>query len=129
MLVYMADVTQILSQIEQGDRTAAEQLLPLVYEELRRLSIPCGGKHTCHVKVRPSIAVKRHARWAGSCHQLISRRQFLGRRNHRRVFERSPPPTHLRPMFDRHRHPTHNHARAGQVSTSDCVSMRIDICY
>ena len=27
----MSDVTQILSQIEQGDRIAAEQLLPLVY--------------------------------------------------------------------------------------------------
>lgn len=34
----MADVTQILSQIEQGDPTAAEQLLPLVYEELRKLA-------------------------------------------------------------------------------------------
>ncbi|MGI6420267.1 MAG: ECF-type sigma factor [Thermoguttaceae bacterium] len=34
----MADVTRILSQIEQGDPSAAEQLLPLVYEELRRLA-------------------------------------------------------------------------------------------
>ena len=34
----MSDVTQILSQIEQGDENAAEQLLPLVYEELRRLA-------------------------------------------------------------------------------------------
>jgi len=34
----MADVTQILSQIEQGDPHAAEMLLPLVYEELRRLA-------------------------------------------------------------------------------------------
>ena len=33
----MSDVTRILSQIESGDPTAAEQLLPLVYEELRRL--------------------------------------------------------------------------------------------
>jgi len=34
----MTDVTQILSQIEQGDPTAVEQLLPLVYEELRKLA-------------------------------------------------------------------------------------------
>ena len=34
----MSDVTQILSQIEQGGPTAAEQLLPLVYDELRRLA-------------------------------------------------------------------------------------------
>lgn len=34
----MTDVTQILSQIEYGDPSAAEQLLPLVYEELRKLA-------------------------------------------------------------------------------------------
>src|SRR5262245_21314082 len=34
----MNDVTKILSQIESGDPTAAEQLLPLVYEELRKLA-------------------------------------------------------------------------------------------
>jgi RNA polymerase sigma factor (TIGR02999 family) len=34
----MADVTQILSQIEAGDPAAAAQLLPIVYEELRRLA-------------------------------------------------------------------------------------------
>ncbi len=34
----MSDVTQILSQIEAGDAKAAEQLLPLVYEELRKLA-------------------------------------------------------------------------------------------
>ena len=34
----MADVTRILSDIEQGDPDAAEQLLPLVYEELRKLA-------------------------------------------------------------------------------------------
>src|SRR5437667_5735979 len=34
----MSDVTHILSAIEQGDPHAAEQLLPLVYDELRRLA-------------------------------------------------------------------------------------------
>jgi RNA polymerase sigma factor (TIGR02999 family) len=34
----VSDVTHILSAIEQGDPTAAEQLLPLVYEELRKLA-------------------------------------------------------------------------------------------
>lgn len=34
----MKDVTTILSSIEQGDPRAAERLLPLVYEELRRLA-------------------------------------------------------------------------------------------
>src|SRR5262245_33938534 len=34
----MPDVTHILSAIEQGDPSAAEQLLPLVYDELRKLA-------------------------------------------------------------------------------------------
>jgi RNA polymerase sigma factor (TIGR02999 family) len=34
----MADVTHILSAIERGDPRAAEQLLPLVYDELRQLA-------------------------------------------------------------------------------------------
>ncbi len=34
----MSEVTRILSALDQGDSQAAEQLLPLVYEELRRLA-------------------------------------------------------------------------------------------
>jgi RNA polymerase sigma factor (TIGR02999 family) len=38
MLGGMSDVTRILSAIDRGDPHAAEQLLPLVYDELRRLA-------------------------------------------------------------------------------------------
>ena len=38
MAVPMSDVTRILSAIEAGDGQASEQLLPLVYDELRRLA-------------------------------------------------------------------------------------------
>jgi RNA polymerase sigma factor (TIGR02999 family) len=34
----MTDVTKILSQVESGDSNAAQQLLPLVYDELRKLA-------------------------------------------------------------------------------------------
>ena len=34
----MGNVTQILNALEQGDGQAAEELLPLVYSELRRLA-------------------------------------------------------------------------------------------
>src|SRR5918999_302639 len=34
----MNDVTRVLSAIEQGDPRAAERLLPLVYDELRKLA-------------------------------------------------------------------------------------------
>jgi DNA-binding GntR family transcriptional regulator len=34
----MHEVTRILNAIDQGDPQAAEQLLPLVYKELRKLA-------------------------------------------------------------------------------------------
>jgi RNA polymerase sigma factor (TIGR02999 family) len=40
----VSDVTQILSQIESGDPNAAERLLPLVYDELRKLAAAKLGK-------------------------------------------------------------------------------------
>jgi RNA polymerase sigma factor (TIGR02999 family) len=38
MIARMSEVTRILSAIEHGDPRAAEQLLPLVYDELRKLA-------------------------------------------------------------------------------------------
>ena len=34
----MSDVTRVLDKIQRGDPHAAEQLMPLVYEELRKLA-------------------------------------------------------------------------------------------
>ena len=34
----MSDVTRILNAIEEGDARAADELLPLVYDELRQLA-------------------------------------------------------------------------------------------
>jgi hypothetical protein len=34
----MSEVTRILSAIHQGDPSAAERLLPLIYDELRKLA-------------------------------------------------------------------------------------------
>ena len=39
----MNDITEILSNIENGDSTAADKLLPLVYEELRKLAEETGA--------------------------------------------------------------------------------------
>jgi hypothetical protein len=36
-----SDVTRILNAVEAGDPQAAAQLLPLVYDELRRLAAAC----------------------------------------------------------------------------------------
>jgi hypothetical protein len=35
IIIHMTEVTRILNQIEKGDPAASEELLPLVYEELR----------------------------------------------------------------------------------------------
>jgi hypothetical protein len=48
----MSDVTQILNQIENGDDQAIEQLLPLVYDELRKLASAklAREKLSCQIK-------------------------------------------------------------------------------
>jgi hypothetical protein len=37
-MIFMTRVTRILNQIEEGDPSAADALLPIVYEELRKLA-------------------------------------------------------------------------------------------
>jgi hypothetical protein len=39
----MSDVTRILSAIERGDEKASDKLLPLVYQELRKLAAAGGS--------------------------------------------------------------------------------------
>ena len=38
MLVFMTDVTQILTKLQNGDPVAAEHLMPLIYDELKKLA-------------------------------------------------------------------------------------------
>ena len=52
----MGDVTQILSAIEQGDPQAADELLPLVYDELRKLAAQRLGQR----KAGPDASRRRH---------------------------------------------------------------------
>ncbi len=42
----MSDVTPILERLEQGDGKAAEELLPVVYEELRNCGAQVGSGET-----------------------------------------------------------------------------------
>jgi RNA polymerase sigma factor (TIGR02999 family) len=51
MLDLMNEVTRILSALEQGDPHAAEQLLPFVYDELRRLA----AEKMAHEKVGQTL--------------------------------------------------------------------------
>jgi len=53
----MSEVTRILSQIESGDPTAAEQLLPLVYQELRKLASAKLAKENPGQTLQPTVLV------------------------------------------------------------------------
>lgn len=77
----LADVTQLLEALEQGDARASEQLLPVVYEELRKLAAarlanePAGQTlqatalvHEAFVRL---VDVKQQQEWS-------SRRHFFG---------------------------------------------------
>jgi hypothetical protein len=63
----MTDITRILSGIEAGDPHAAEQLLPLLYEELRKLAAQKLAQEKPPVKRTPrrlAHAVSHRARGA-----------------------------------------------------------------
>src|SRR5262245_41378756 len=71
----MSDVTQILHAIEQGDAKAANELLPLVYEELRRLAAhKMAGEAPGHT-LQPTALV--HEAWLRIAGQ--NQKQFEGR--------------------------------------------------
>jgi|ERR1051326_3168597 RNA polymerase sigma factor (TIGR02999 family) len=71
----MSDVTQILERVEQGDGRAAEELLPLVYEELRKLAAHKMAQEQPGQTLQPTALV--HEAWL----RLIgpANTQFQGR--------------------------------------------------
>ena len=85
----MSDVTRLLSAVERGDPNAAEQLLPLVYEELRRLA----GQRLAHERpgqtLQPTALVHEAylrlvgsgapARWDGCGHFFAAAAEAMRR--------------------------------------------------
>ena len=57
----MSDVTLLLQKIEHGDPQAADQLLPLVYQELRRLAAAKMGRESAPQTLQPTALV--HEAW------------------------------------------------------------------
>src|SRR5262245_9393202 len=57
MLIEMSEVTRILSAINQGDPHAPEQLLPLVYDELRKLAAQKLGQEKPGQTLQPTALV------------------------------------------------------------------------
>jgi RNA polymerase sigma factor (TIGR02999 family) len=85
----MADVTRILSAIEQGDPQAAEQLLPLVYDELRKLAAQKLAQETpgqtlqatalVHEAYLRLVDVKDPQRWDGRGHFFAAAAEAMRR--------------------------------------------------
>ena len=76
----MSDVTLVLRRIEQGDAHAVEELMPLVYDELRRLAAARMARESAALTLQPTALV--HEAWLrlGGDHQAAwhSRAHFFG---------------------------------------------------
>ena len=88
----MYDVTRILSAIEDGDPHAAEQLLPLVYEELRKLAVQKLAQekpgqtlqatalvHEAYVRLAANAPAKGDAHWKGRGHFFAAAAEAMRR--------------------------------------------------
>ncbi len=75
----MSDVSQLLSALDAGDPKAADQLLPLVYEELRKLAVVRMANEKPGQTLQPTALV--HEAWlkiAGDGNeQFANRRHFF----------------------------------------------------
>lgn len=75
----MSDVTQVLNSIDAGDPKAADQLLPLVYEELRKLAVVRMANEKACQTLQPTALV--HEAWlkiAGNGQEhFANRRHFF----------------------------------------------------
>ena len=75
----MSDVTQLLLAVEQGDPTAADELLPIVYQELRRLAARRMAGESAGHTLQPTALV--HEAWLrltnGPDRQYANRRHFF----------------------------------------------------
>jgi RNA polymerase sigma factor (TIGR02999 family) len=75
----MSDVTRILSQIEQGDSQAADKLLPLVYDELRRLaSVKLEEEKPGQTLQATALVHEAYLRLVGPIERFENRAHFFG---------------------------------------------------
>ena len=74
----MSDVTRILNRVQQGDEKAAEELLPLVYGELRKLAVVRMSNEKPGQTLQPTALV--HEAWlkiAGDGHEHFANRSHF----------------------------------------------------
>ena len=80
----MSDVTSILSAIEHGDPSSAEQLLPLVYKELKKLALEKPGQtlqatalvHEAYIRL---VDIDRAQHWKSRGHFFAAAAEAMRR--------------------------------------------------
>jgi len=84
----MSDVTRILDRVHQGDSTAAEELLPLVYDELRKLAAHKMARELPGQTLQPTALVheawlrlvdSQDAKWDGRAHFFAAAAEAMRR--------------------------------------------------
>ena len=84
----MSDVTRILEAAEQGDPAAADQLLPLVYDELRRLAAHKMANEAAGHTLQPTALVheawlrlvgNQNQKWDGRAHFFAAAAEAMRR--------------------------------------------------
>lgn len=84
----MSDVTHILKAIEHGDVSAADELLPLVYEELRKLAACKMANESPNQTLQPTALVheawlrltgKENVQWNGRAHFFAAAAESMRR--------------------------------------------------
>ena len=84
----MSDVTRILDAIQQGDPKATEELLPLVYEELRKLAAHKMANEAPGQTLQPTALVheawlrltgNENQEWNGRCHFFAAAAEAMRR--------------------------------------------------
>ncbi len=85
---FINDVTQILQAVQQGDPKAAEELLPLVYEELRKLAAAKMAHEAAGQTLQPTALVHeawlrlvgdQDKEWAGRAHFFAAAAEAMRR--------------------------------------------------
>ncbi len=76
----MSDVTRLISEIQEGNQAATEQLLPLVYDELRKLAaVRLAGERLDHTLPPTALVHEAYLRLIGSGdNQWNGRGHFFG---------------------------------------------------
>src|SRR6266446_1069899 len=84
----MSDVTRILDAVQQGDSKAADELLPLVYEELRRLAAHKMANEAPGQTLQPTALVheawlrlvgNQNQKWDGRAHFFAAAAEAMRR--------------------------------------------------